>query len=254
MRRSPCALTGRVLTGVIERMDNQAMPEPDETAEDDPRLPWQPVGASLSTAASMMRSMPVFGAGIAATQDELGRVERLLWREVRQRLDADGSGNGVHRAKAGQLLTDLLTQAVEQSATQARDRLIVRLLSDIEPDEARILAAMSDGTTYPLIHVITKTPLGMAGARLLENISTVGRAAGIALPDYVPIYLSRLRRLGLVTVGPESDEHADGYELLASDGLVRAARDGHDGPTRLLRRTLSLSSLGTDLWELGRAS
>lgn len=231
-------------------MDNQAMPE--ESSDDQPRLPWQPVGASLSTAASMMRHMPVFGPGIAATQDEFGRVERLLWREVRQRIDHDGAADGANRDRASQLLTELLTRAVEQSATQARERLIIRLLEEIEPDEARILAALSDGTTYPLIHVITKTSLGQAGARLLENVSTVGRSAGIALPDYVPIYLARLRRLGLVTVGPESTEHADGYELLASDALVREARDTHDGPTRLLRRTLALSPLGRDLWELGR--
>lgn len=221
---------------------------PDE-ASDDPRLPWQPVGASLSTAAAMMRNMPVFGAGIAATQDELGRVEKLLWREVRQRLD-DGQTTDGSQHRAARLLADLLTQAVEQSAAQARERLIVRLLEDIEPDEARILAAMSDGTTYPLIHVITKSALGMSGARLLENVSTVGRSAGIALPDYVPIYLARLRRIGLVTVGPESDEHADGYELLATDGLVREARDAHEAPTRVLRRTLSLSALGKDLWDL----
>ncbi|MGH3359857.1 MAG: Abi-alpha family protein [Nocardioidaceae bacterium] len=228
------------------------MPETDEEP-DDPRLPWQPVGASLSTAASMMRSMPVFGPGIAAAQDELGRVENLLWREVRQRIE-DGDANGAQREKAGQLLAGLLTQAVEQSAAQARERLIVRLLEAIEPDEARILAAMSDGTTYPLIHVITKTSLGMAGARLLENVSTVGRSAGIALPDYVPIYVARLRRLGLVTVGPESDEHADGYELLATEALVREARESHGAPTRLLRRTLTLSSLGRDLWDLGNGT
>lgn len=200
----------------------------------------------------MMRDVPVFGTRIAAAQDELVRVERLLRREISRRLD--DSANGRHRTNAGELLAGLLTESVEQSAAQARERLMVRLIEAFEPDEARILAAMSDGTTYPLVHVITKSSLGTAGARLLENVSTVGRAAGIALPDYVPIYLGRLRRIGLVTVGPEATEHADGYELLATEAVVRDARAEHDGPTRLLRRTLSLSRLGRDLWEVGDAS
>lgn len=204
-------------------------------------------------AASMMRSMPVFGPGIAAAQDEFGRVENLIWRGIRQRIENGADPDDLQRSKASKKLSALLTEAVEQSAAQAREHLIVRILDDIEPDEARILAALSDGTTYPLLHVVTRTSLGTPGARLLENVSTVGRSAGIALPDYVPIYVARLRRLGLVTVAPELSEHADGYELLASESFVREARESHDGPTRLLRRTLSLSRLGRDLWDLGIA-
>lgn len=241
----------RVLTGIAKPMDNQAMPDP--RSNDEPRLPFQPMGASLSAAASMMRNAPLVGPGIAAAQDELGRVENLLWREVRQRIEADDDIDGVQRSKAAKKLSALLTEAVEQSAAQAREHLIIRLLDDIEPDEARILAALSDGTTYPLIHVVTKSSLGATGARLLENVSTVGRSAGIALPDYVPIYLARLRRLGLVTVGPEAGEHGDGYELLATESLVHEARESHGAPTRLLRRTLSLSKLGRDLWDIGIA-
>ncbi|UYM06723.1 Abi-alpha family protein [Solicola gregarius] len=223
---------------------------PDSLSDDEPRLPLRPMGASLSMAASMMRNVPVFGPGIAAAQDELGRVENLIWREVKHRIDDGEYADSHGRSKAAQRLSDLLTQAVEQSAAHAREHLIVRLLDDIEPDEARILAALSDGTTYPLIHVITKSAFGTAGARVLENVSSVGRSAGIALPDYGQIYVARLRRLGLVTVGPASSEHADGYELLATDGAVREAREAHDAPTRILRRTLSLSALGSDLWDL----
>lgn len=225
----------------------------DPSDSDHPRLPVEPVGSSLSTAASKMRNVPVVGAGIAAAQDEWGRVESLIWREVRNRID-NGGQPADRQGRASQLLSGLLTRAVEQSAADARENLIVRLLEDIEPDEARILAAMSDDTTYPLVHVITKTSMGRSGARLLENVSTVGRSAGIALPAYVPIYLARLRRLGLVTIGPESDEHADGYEILATEGIVQEVRKAHESPTRLLRRTLSLSSLGRDLWDLARES
>lgn len=136
-------------------MDNQAMPDGENS--DEPRLPLQPMGASLSMAASMMRSMPVFGPGIAAAQDEFGRVENLIWREIRQRIENGADPDDLQRSKASKKLSALLTEAVEQSAAQAREHLIVRILDDIEPDEARILAALSDGTTYPLLHVVTRT-------------------------------------------------------------------------------------------------
>ncbi|UPK74463.1 DUF4393 domain-containing protein [Nocardioidaceae bacterium SCSIO 66511] len=232
--------------------EDQAMPH--RQPGDDPRLPLQPVGSSLAMAKSMMRNVPVFGPGIAAAQDELGRVENLIWREVRNRIEQGEQSADGDRGNAPARLADLLTRAVEQSAAQARQHLIARLLDDIEPDEARILAALSDGSTYPLVHLVTKSAFGTTGARLLENVSTVARSAGIALPDYCPIYLARLRRLGLVTVGPESREHADGYEVLATESIVREARDEHDAPTRVLHRTLSLSALGRDLWDLSAPS
>ena len=58
--------------------------------------------------------------------------------------------------------------------------------------------------------------------RVLENASSVGRAAGVALPEYVHLYVSHLRRLGLVEPGPEDQSLKDEYDILLTEPKLRA--------------------------------
>ncbi len=74
------------------------------------------------------------------------------------------------------------------SPDKSRDALYLDLLHALVPDEARILAALSDGSAYPVIHVGEP---GAGGATYtLKNASTVGRAAGVSLPRHTPLYLT----------------------------------------------------------------
>jgi hypothetical protein len=229
-----------------------------------------------SGALSAAKAVPVVGPALEFTESELGRAEDTLWRQVRHRMETVSPSDrtvvvSVDRpaqqppARAvphapstrtsgstddpGVLLTDLLTVSVEQSADAARQRLAVAVLRELQPDEARILAALSDGTRYAVLHVVTRLHLGVNGPPVLENASTVGRAAGVALPDMVPWYVGHLARLGLVTVGPESPDLRDTYDILETEPHVREAQEAASS-TRLLRRSLRISPFGARLWDL----
>ena len=80
-----------------------------------------------------------------------------------------------------------------------------------------------------------------------ENASSVGRAAGVALPDRVHLYVSHLRQLGLVESGPENHSLKDHYEILLTEPKLREtiASIGK-GPLgrRVIRRTVRISDLG----------
>lgn len=224
-------------------------------------------GGLLGLGRRVVRRVPIVGSALDAsidlTERELGRVEQQVWTQVRRRLDEAAPSTGavvvsVDRAHhdsdllgheprhPADLLSALLAESVTQTADQARARLHVLLLEQLVPDEARILAALSDGTSYPVVHVASRTPMGGQGATVLENASTVGRSAGVALVEHVPSYITHLRLLGLVTIGPERGSLSDAYELLMTEDVVRNARVG--APTRVLRRTLLLSGLGHELW------
>ncbi len=148
----------------------------------------------------------------------------------------------------------LLTRSMHDTPTESRRTLHDVLVGELVPDEARILSALSDGSSYPLVH-ITRPGTGSYQKLVLENASSVGRAAGVALPDRVHLYVSHLRRLGLVEAGPEDRSLKDEYDILLTEPNLRAtiAAIGK-GPrgARIIRRTVRISDLGRELWEAAR--
>ena len=149
------------------------------------------------------------------------------------------------------ILNSLLDRSMSSSVDDSRNALHLALLRLLLADEARILAAVSDGTVFPVIHVAE--PGGGKAATVLENASTVGRAAGVSFPQHTPLYITRMQLSGLVAVGPKgSSEMDDEYELLLADPAVNhALAEARRGvrPARVIRRTLSISELGQELWK-----
>lgn len=148
-------------------------------------------------------------------------------------------------------MTALLARALEQSTAEGREELFHRILDLIVPDEARIISALSDGSSSPLVSVHGLTPAGLLGEALIENAALVGRTANVALPALTPTYVGHLLSLGLVEVGPEDEDLKDEYQiLLAETEVLQAIRTGSRGPVpaRVVRRTLALSPLGHALW------
>ena len=201
---------------------------------------------------------------MALARDVVDAVEREVLRSLKQRLDRVDAANGAARPRPAPrpepaaptptpaaLLSDLLMRSTDQTFEESQESYFLRILQEIVPDEARILAALSDGTPYPLIDVGHGTRLGGIADRVLRNASTVGKAAGVTWPYAVPRYLSHLRELGLVEAEEESPALEEKYEILQTESSVRDAvarvREMGRSP-RILRRTLRISELGRALW------
>jgi hypothetical protein len=111
---------------------------------------------------------------------------------------------------------------------------------------------LSDGSVYALVHVAGRSALGGPQRIVLRNASSVGRAAGVMLPDLVPNYVTRLESLGVVEVGPEDPALGVQYDILLTEDRVRAAeeevRTVRKLTPRYARRTLRLSTLGEQFW------
>ncbi len=190
----------------------------------------------------------------------LADAERAVVRVMRKHLtDLDPpaavtSDDDEQAASPNQLLRTLLDRSMYSSPDKSRDALYLDLLGSLVPDEARILAALSDGSAYPVIHV-AEPGAGGATAYALKNASTVGRSAGVSLPRYTPLYLTRMLRLGLVRIGPEATSMYDEYEMLLTDSVVNialaTARRGVRA-ARVVRRTVRISDLGQELWEAAK--
>lgn len=146
----------------------------------------------------------------------------------------------------------LLDRALDQSTSGSQVELYHRLLDQLVADEARIIGALSEGATSPLVNIHTWTRSRTPGQAVLENACLIGRTANVALPAMVPQYVGHLLSLGLVETGPEDPSQKAEYEVLLAEPMVlRAIKTASRGPlaARVERLTLSLSGLGRGLWE-----
>jgi Abortive infection alpha len=230
------------------------------------------VGAVTREIRRAARAIP--GVTLIETQANAG--QRFVLREIKRRLDqldprritpepsrpilvalSDGSNprSDVSGPTVEEAMSALLTRSMHDTPSDSRRTLHEVLVAELVPDEARILSALSDGSSYPLVHIAAP---GVASYQklVLENASSVGRAAGVALPDRVHVYVSHLRRLGLVEVGQEDHSLKDEYDILLTEPNLRAtiAAMGK-GPrgARVIRRTVRMSDLGRELWEAARS-
>jgi abortive infection alpha-like protein len=198
--------------------------------------------------------------------DQLGtgltRIEDAVLREIKARLDqVDAANSPYHQHAAGggakptpaQLLDELLGASIDADIAGSRDELYRSLLLRLVPDEARILAELAGGASYPLVHVQSRAN---GGRTVLSNASSVGRAAGVQVPDAVSTYVTHLRTLGLAEEGPSDDSLNVQYDILLGEPGVRSAEEeakaaGRLG-ARMIRRTLRISPLGRELWRACR--
>jgi hypothetical protein len=209
------------------------------------------------------RNLP--GSEIAESQFK--RVEASVLRELKARLEAvevPAPGRRSPRRKSGltlvepsnnpsEILAGLLSRSTAQDQADAYNELFLHLLRQMVPDEARILATLSDGTAYPLLHVGLGTPIGPVTRRIADNFSNVGKISRIQLPAHLPHYIAHLRELGLVEEGPELKAQDVQYQILEGDGVVRQAIAPAERQSRLavryIRRSLVITPLGRMLWE-----
>lgn len=148
-------------------------------------------------------------------------------------------------------MSELLERSVEATRTDSREYLYGTIISQLVPDEARILAALADGTRFAASDVVQKLRRG-APRVLLANASAIGRQAGLVSPDNVPTYLTRLQSFGLVEFGPEDESLDVQYDILATDATVQKARERVEsrrrGSVKIVRTTLTISAFGREFW------
>ncbi|HZZ96613.1 MAG TPA: Abi-alpha family protein [Jatrophihabitantaceae bacterium] len=234
-------------------------------------------GTAIVTAARVGRLLSRSGWRIArqlpgakTVEREAQRLQALAANEARRILQLPQSAGGGGRTTAEEqravnyirnadpgtaplrsAMSELLERSVEATRTDSREYLFGTIISQLVPDEARILAAMSDGTTFAAADVVVKPRRG-AQRTILANVSSVGRQAGLVSPDNVPTYLGRLHNFGLITFDEEDEDLGVQYDILATDQTVQNARHSVDarrrGTVKLERKTVGMSQFGQEFW------
>jgi hypothetical protein len=144
----------------------------------------------------------------------------------------------------------LLEESADVSYQQGSHPAYERMLSDLAPDEARILRLVAQRGPQPAVDV--RSGLAFApGSRLVaQGFSMIGAEAGCRFVDQVPAYLSNLNRLGLIWFSREPVPDRSSYQVLevqpeVSAALTRAGRFSH-----VIRRSVQMTPLGEDFCEV----
>jgi DNA-binding transcriptional ArsR family regulator len=195
-----------------------------------------PVVAAVEREAQRLRKTAT--ARYPAPSGEEERVMRLVQ-------DAQTDAEPLRSA-----MTELLERSAESDTTSSRDYLFGSIISQLVPDEARILAALSTGERFAVLDVLAKT--GRSATRpVLTNVSTVAVAARVVAAENVGTYLDRLRGFGLVDMTPAGDDLSPQFDALLADPAIKRTRTQLDASrhgSKLNRKTVALSALGREFW------
>lgn len=234
-------------------------------------------GGAIITAARVGRLLGRSGwrvarqfPGVAAVEHQAARLAHVAAQEVGRLLEIPEPGrDGAPSAEEQRVMmlvqnagtdpeplrtamAELRERANESDGTRNRDYLFGSIVSQLVPDEARILALLAGGPTFAAMDVVVKQVGRSTTRTVLANASTIGAAAGIALPDNVATYLTRLDSFGLLEFGSPGADLDSQFERLVADPLVRQARQvveaGKQGSARVVRKSVGLSPMGRQFW------
>ena len=146
-----------------------------------------------------------------------------------------------------QSLRDRGAELLERSSELGEDAdmhpAYARILSEISPDEARILRLLATEGPQAAVDVRTWRPLDLGSEIVAPGLTMIDRHAGVMTPDRLPAYLSNLYRLGLIWFSRESLPDPEPYQVLeAQPEVTEAVRDA--GRARIVRRSIHLTPFG----------
>jgi hypothetical protein len=116
-----------------------------------------------------------------------------------------------------------------------------RILTELAPDEARILRLMIENGPQPSVDVRTG---GFGASELIApGLQMIGPRAGVRKVNNVPAYLNNLFRLGLIWFSKEPIDDPEGYQVLEAQPDVLHAFHSVRFP-KIVRRSIHLTPFG----------
>jgi len=121
-----------------------------------------------------------------------------------------------------------------------------RILSELAPDEGRVLMLLLSKGPQPSVDVRTGGPVGMLSSRLIApGLTMIGSRAGLRYTDQVPAYLNNLFRLGLVWFSRETLRDVHQYQVVEAQPDVLEAMHSVRY-AKVVRRSIHLTPFGED--------
>jgi Abortive infection alpha len=194
---------------------------------------WNSAGWAVGVTAGMARRL----LGV------IGAAERRADAEWRTGSDRDGAARPETLRERG---AELLRRSADVHYDESLHPAYERILSQLAPDEARILRLLAERGPQPSVDIRSGwLPFNIGSQLVAPGLTMIGDEAGCRYPERVHPYLNNLFRLGLVWFSREPVEDPLRYQVLeaqpmVTDALEKATRG------RTVRRSIQLTPFGVD--------
>jgi Abortive infection alpha len=179
--------------------------------------------------------------------NELNREVRLLTPLAGSTLElGDGSTEVAALREQGEAL---LRAAASVDINEHAHPAYAHILTELAPDEARILRLLAIDGPQPLVDVRAANLIGLGSQLIAPAMNMLGAQAGAQHRDRVPIYLTNLSRLGLIVLSDEELDDPLGYQVLEVQPDVLATIK-QTPRARAIRRSIVLTPFGADFCEV----
>lgn len=196
---------------------------------------------------------------------EVGDEARRYARRLLGLVDAEGnytpdvvSDLVAPRSRAGELSTqealreqgaELLRRSADVNYSDDAHPAYARILSELAPDEGRILRLLIQGGPQPAIDVRTAGLLIVGSELVAPGLNMIGAEAGCRHVERVHSYLNNLNRLGLIWFSREPVSDSMRYQVLEAQPEVLAAVK-QAGRAKTVRRSIHLTPFGHDFCDV----
>lgn len=164
---------------------------------------------------------------------------------------APGPGTEMRAAARGGQLSlreqgaELLRQSADVNAEDGAHPAYARILSELAPDEGRILRLLATAGAQPTVDVRAANLIGVGSQLVAQGLNLIGTEAGCRHPERVSLYLNNLDRLGLVWFPRDPIDDPMRYQVLeaqpdAMEAMKRAGR------AKTIHRSVKLTAFGVD--------
>jgi len=140
----------------------------------------------------------------------------------------------------------LLRRSADVHVTEEGHPAYARILSELTPDEARILRYLYLNGPQPAIDIRTNRPLGIGSELVAGGLNMIAEHAGCRHTDRIHPYLTNLNRLGLIEFSKEGVENPNRYQLVEAQPKVAETLKRAGRAPRIVRRSIHLNAFGED--------
>ncbi|MDT4923303.1 MAG: hypothetical protein QOG01_1016 [Pseudonocardiales bacterium] len=216
-------------------------------------MSWS-VGATVAGANYVARRAVDGESAPVILQEAASELRNVAWRALGLPTEMISSTTSAERsaargASAEDLQrrgTELLRRSNDVHVVEDTHPAFARILTEITPDEARILRFVYLEGPQPAIDIRTFRPLGIGSELIAAGMSMIAEHAGLRNLDRIDPYLTNLGRLGLIEFSKEQVSNPTRYQVIEAQPKVVAALKRAGRSPKLVQRSIRLTSFGAE--------
>jgi hypothetical protein len=216
------------------------------------RLAGWTANASLAGAGYVVRRAVAGETATSIMSEAANDLRGVAWRALGLigppggSASSDRSARGASSEDLRRRGTELMRRSNDVHVVEDTHPAFGRILSEITPDEARVLRFLYLDGPQPSIDIRTNRPFGIGSELIADGLNMIAEHAGCRNVDRIHPYLTNLSRLGLVEFSKEQVSNPQRYQVVEAQPKVTLAMKRAGRMPRAVHRSIFLSEFGKE--------